>query len=146
MALLIRNGGFITWLNRKHIYNFIAQFPNPLASLTASDWMQRESIVKLKKLYALNVGKRVRNTYIRNIYWRSPSSLWVHCEIVIWCLITNAHSNAVLAASWFTCLELYWIFRSDPRSNALVQSQTTRISDGWDCYLCKARVRVQARN
>ena len=31
-----------------------AQYPNPLASSAASDWMQCESIEKLKKLYALN--------------------------------------------------------------------------------------------
>ena len=45
-----------------HISKFLAQYPNPLASITASDWMRRESIDKLKKLYALNVGKRVRDS------------------------------------------------------------------------------------
>ena len=34
------------------ISSFKAQYPNPLALSTASDWMQREWIVKPKKLYA----------------------------------------------------------------------------------------------
>jgi hypothetical protein len=49
-----------------YISKFNAQFPNPLASSTAYDWMQSESIVKLKKLYALNAGKRAKDRYIRS--------------------------------------------------------------------------------
>ena len=60
-ALLIRNGGFIRWLKAPdlaastYISKFNVQFSNLLASSTASDWMQRESTAKLKKLYALNL-------------------------------------------------------------------------------------------
>ena len=43
-----------------------AQYPNPLSSSTASDWMQRGSIDQFKKLYALNVGKRVRDMYVHS--------------------------------------------------------------------------------
>ena len=39
-----------------YISKFNTQFPNPLVSLAASDWIQRESIVKLKKLYALTLA------------------------------------------------------------------------------------------
>ena len=57
------------------ISKFNAQFRNPLASWTASDCMQREIIVKLKKLYALHVGKRVRDKNFRHIHRRGPSKL-----------------------------------------------------------------------
>ena len=43
-----------------------AQYPNPLASSTASDWMERERTDKLNKLYAVIVGKRVTDKYVRS--------------------------------------------------------------------------------
>ena len=56
---------------------FNAQYPNPLTSSTAIDWMQPESIDKVKKLYALNVDKLVRDEdlhpseYFKSYYgWR----------------------------------------------------------------------------
>ena len=57
------------------ISNFNTHFLNPLASSAASGWMQCESSVKLEKLYALNVGKRLRDKYIRYIHRRGPSKL-----------------------------------------------------------------------
>ena len=49
-----------------YISMFSAPYPNQLSLPTASDWMQRKSIDKLQKLYALNVGKRVRDKYVRS--------------------------------------------------------------------------------
>ena len=55
------------------ISKFNAQFPNPLTSLTASAWMQHQSILKTKQMFALNVGKRVRDKYVRYIRRQGPS-------------------------------------------------------------------------
>ena len=126
------------------ISRFNTHFLNPLASSTASGWMQRERSVKLKKLYALNVGKRLKDKYIRYIHRRGPSklrrqsSLQVHYKTGKWCFITNAYSHPVFTASRFTCLEMYWLFQSDPRAEALVQSQPTRISNGLGLlFMCR---------
>ena len=125
-----------------YITNFNAHFPNPLALSTACDWIKRESIVKSKQSYALNVGKCVMDKYVRYIHRRDPSklrsqsSLRVYHMILLWCSITNSRSHAVLTLFRFTCLELWRLCRSDPRPEALVQSQTTRISDGRGYLLC----------
>ena len=62
----MRNGGFIsqTLALSANISKFNAQSPNAITSSTASHWMQHESIDKLKKLCALNVGKRVRDKWL----------------------------------------------------------------------------------
>ena len=49
-----------------YISTVYAQYQNPLASSTALDCMQCESIDKLKKLYALNVGKCVWDEYVHS--------------------------------------------------------------------------------
>ena len=48
-----------------NISKFNTQYPHPLTSSTALDWMQIKSIDEIK-LFALNVGNRVRDKYVRS--------------------------------------------------------------------------------
>ena len=86
---------------------FNAEFSNRLDSSAASDWMQRESIDKKKRLYALNVGMCVRDKYL--------CSRPVECE--------------KLATASF-----HWFQASRPQQRVIRQTRT-RQTKCWRVYL-----------
>ena len=85
-----------------YISKFNAQYPILCASLTTLDWIQRDSIDKLKKLYALNVGKSVRDKYVH--------SRPVKCEKLEIVLFHWLHGQEDMDSCLKQCLRLLFMF------------------------------------